>query len=158
MVITRMRWKAIHFKNSDSKYNNIEENTKWYGLKSPYSPRQVKKLIPFENDLVELIRNIKFRQITNTFQEKLKEDIKLIKDSHKAMTFVNKTSKMYILTKEQYDKLIMDSIASTYKKVISNIKKHINEAWKDLMRDKERITRIETNEEGNSFITIKDQK
>ena len=116
MVITRMRWEAIHFNNNDSTDNDIEDNTEWYGLKSPYSPRQVKELIPFENDLVELIRNIKFRKIRNTFQEKLKDDIKLIKDSHKTMTFADKTSNMYRLTKEQYDKLIMNSITSTYKK------------------------------------------
>ena len=158
MVITRMRWKAIHFNKNDSKDNKIEDNTEWYGLKSPYSPRQVKELIPFENDLVELIRNIKFRKIRNTFQEKLKEDIKLIKDSHKTMTFADKTSNMYRLTKEQYDKLIMNSITSTYKKANSNIKKQINKAGKNLMRDKEVIKRMEANEEGNSFITIKDDK
>ena len=50
--------------------NNIKDNTEWYGLKSPYSPR-------------------------------LKEDIRLIKDWHKTMTFANKTSNMYQLTKEQ---------------------------------------------------------
>ena len=83
MLITRMRWKAIHFNNNNSIDNSKEENTEWYGLKSPYSPRQVKELIPFENDLVELIRNIKFRKIRNIFQENLKEDIKLIKDTHK---------------------------------------------------------------------------
>ena len=37
MVITRIRW---------------EENNEWYGLKAPYSPRQVKELIPFENNVV----------------------------------------------------------------------------------------------------------
>ena len=79
MVIKGMRWKAIHFNSNDSRDNIKEENTEWYGLKSPCSPRQVKELIPFENDFVELIRNIKFRKIRNTFQEKLKEDIKLIK-------------------------------------------------------------------------------
>ena len=69
MVITRMRWKAIHFNNNNNSINNNKENnTKWYGLKSPYSPRQVKELIPFENDLVELIRKIKFRKIRNAFQ------------------------------------------------------------------------------------------
>ena len=123
MVITRMRWKAIHFNKNDSKDNKIEDNTEWYGLKSPYSPRQVKELIPLENDLVELIRNIKFRKIRNTFQEKIKEDIKFIKDSHKTVTFVDKTSNTYRLTKEQHDKLIMNSITSTYKKANSNIKK-----------------------------------
>ena len=103
MIITRMRWKATHFNSNDSRDNIKEENTEWYGLKSPYSPRQVKELIPFENDLVELIRNIKFRKIRNNFQEKLKEDIKLIKKSNKTMTFVDKTSNMYRLTKEEYD-------------------------------------------------------
>ena len=69
MVITRMRWKAVHFNSNEKTDNNIEDNTEWYGLKSPCSPRQVKELIPFENDSVELIRNIKFRKIRNTFQE-----------------------------------------------------------------------------------------
>ena len=53
MVIARMKWKAIHFNNNDSTDNNIEDKTEWYGLKSPYSPRQGKDLIPFENDSVE---------------------------------------------------------------------------------------------------------
>ena len=42
MVIRSMRWKEIHFNNNDSKDNNIEDNTEWYGLKSRHSPRQVK--------------------------------------------------------------------------------------------------------------------
>ena len=65
MVITRMRWKAIHFNNNDSKDNNIEGNTKLYGLKSPYSPRQVKEVIPFENDLYVSINKRTVRQINN---------------------------------------------------------------------------------------------
>ena len=106
---------AIHFNNNNSIDNNKEENTEWDGLKSPYSPRQVKELIHFENDLVELMRNIKFRKIRNTFQGKLKQDIKLIKDSHEKMTFVDKSSNQ--LTKEQYYQLIMNSITSTYRQV-----------------------------------------
>ena len=42
MVIKRMRWKAIHFNKNDSKDNNLEDNSEWYGLKSSYSPTQVK--------------------------------------------------------------------------------------------------------------------
>ena len=55
-VITRMRWKAIHFNKNDIIGNSKKENTEWYGLKLLYSSRQVKELIPFENDLVELIK------------------------------------------------------------------------------------------------------
>ena len=97
-------------------------------------------------------------KLDTLFRKNLKEDIKLIKDSHKTMTFADKTSNMHRLTKELYDKLIMNSITSTCKKANSNIKKQINKVGKNLMRDKEVIKRMETNEEGSSFITIKDHK
>ena len=50
----------------------------------------------------------------------------------------------------------MNSITSTYKKANNSIKKQINMTGKNLMRDKEVIKRMETNEDGNRFITIKD--
>ena len=51
----------------------------------------------------------------------------------------DKTSNIYRLTKEQYDKLIVNSITSTHKKANINIKKQINKAGKNLMSDKEVI-------------------
>ena len=90
-----MKWKAICFNNNDSIDKNAEENTEWYELKLPYSPRQMKELIPSVNDLMELIRNIKLRMIRNIFQEKLKKGTKLIKVSNKTMKSADKTSNMY---------------------------------------------------------------
>ena len=131
-----MKWKAIYFNSNGSIDNKKKEDTKWYGPKSPYSPRQVKELIPFESDLVELVKNIKL--VKNTFQEKLKEDIKLIKESNKTMTPTDKTSNMYRLIKEHYGQLIMNSITSTYEK-----------AGENLMRNKEVIKRMKTNSPTN---------
>ena len=74
------------------------------------------------------------------------------------MTFADKTSNIYRLTKEQYDQLLTNSVTSTYRKANSKIKKQINKAGKNLMRDKEVIKRTETKKEGNSFMTIKDHK
>ena len=74
------------------------------------------------------------------------------------MTSADKISNMYRLTKEQYDELIMKSITSTYKKANNNIKKQINMALKNLMKEKNGIKRMETNEENNGFITIKDYR
>ena len=84
---------TVNTKN-DSIDNNEEGITEWYGLKSPYIPRQVKELIPFENDIVKLNRNIKLRKIRNTFQEQLKSDIKLINKSSKRMASADKASNM----------------------------------------------------------------
>ena len=52
----------------------------------------------------------------------------------------------------------MNSITCNYKKVNNNIKRQINMAGKNFIRDKEIIKRMETNEENNSFITIKTHK
>ena len=52
------------------------------------------------------------------------------------MTPTGKTSNIYRLTKEQYEKLIMNSITSTNKKVNNNIKEQINMSGKNLLRDR----------------------
>ena len=49
----------------------------------------------------------------------------------------------------------MNSITSNYEKATSSTKKQINMGGENLIRDKEIIKRIETNEENNSFVTIK---
>ena len=69
------------------------------------------------------------------------------------MTSADKTLNTCRLTKEQYDQLIMNSITSTCKNPNNNIKKQITMAEESLMRDKEVIKRMETNEEA-----IKDHK
>ena len=55
MVIKRMRWKVIY---CDMKGNSIKTET--YGLKSQKTPPPINKLAAFENDLIELVENIKF--------------------------------------------------------------------------------------------------
>ena len=44
----------------------------WYGFKSSKTTKQVKELIPFENDLIALVQNIRFRNTRNHFQKKIK--------------------------------------------------------------------------------------
>ena len=55
MVIKRMRWKVIY---CDIKGNSIKTET--YGLKSQKTPPPINKLAACENDLIELVENIKF--------------------------------------------------------------------------------------------------
>ena len=55
MVIKRMRWKVIY---CDMKGNSIK--TEAYGLKSQKTPPPINELAAFENDLIELVENIKF--------------------------------------------------------------------------------------------------
>ena len=59
MVIKRMRWKAIFFNEKKEELPNESET---YGLKTSNCPKQVKELIPFETDLIQLAKDIKFRK------------------------------------------------------------------------------------------------
>ena len=90
MFITRMRWKAIYF-NSKTNDNSSER----YGLKTLKCPKQVTELIPFENDLTDKLKVITFCKIKNQFLTRLKNDIKTVKQSKKALSFADKTSNMY---------------------------------------------------------------
>ena len=66
--LKRIRWKASAFlgklKSSDKDY---------YGFKTLKCPFSVKKLVPFENDMMSMIKNLEFKRVYNEFQSNLKE-------------------------------------------------------------------------------------
>ena len=108
-------------------------------------PGKVNELVPFEKDLIALVKNVKFRKVKNYFQKKLQHDVKMIRTSDKAMTFTDKTNNMDRLSKDRYNLLLNNSITSTYKKSNSNIKKKINTSGKNILKDKEVLQRINMN-------------
>ncbi len=63
-LITKMRWKAFHLKDEDT-----ETKVSDYDGLFPTKERapEDKLLTKFENDLYELINNIKFRKYQNSF-------------------------------------------------------------------------------------------
>ena len=93
MVIKRMSLKVIY---CDLKGNSIKTET--YGLKSQKAPLPINELAAFENDLTELVKNIKFRTVHNHIQRTLKSHIKSTQQSKITLTNAGKTSNMYRLT------------------------------------------------------------
>ena len=55
-------------------------------------PKQVKELSTFGKELIAVVKDIKFRNTRSDFQTTLQEDIRLIHNSKKTMTFMDKTS------------------------------------------------------------------
>ena len=106
------------------------------------------------------MKNIKFRTVHNQLQRTLKSDIKLIQQSSKTLTPAGKTSNMYKVTKEEYNKMHRNTITSTYKKANENIKKRINEKGKEIVKKSFNniIDNMDINAESNCVITIKDHK
>ena len=132
--------------------------TETYGLKIQKTTPPINELAAFENDWIELVKNIKFRTVHNQLQRTLKSDIKLIQQSSKTLTPADKTSNMYRISKEEYNKMRRNAITSTYKKANENIKKRINEKGKEIFKKSfdNIIDRMDINAESNCFITIKD--
>ena len=145
---------SIQFSNNE----NHDSKTKWYGLRSLSSPKPVKEVTPFENELISLVKNIRYRKVRNHFQNQQQEDLTRMKASNKTMTFADKTTSIYRLTREEHEKILNDSITATYKKASNNIKKKINPVGKQVLRNNKVLKRMQTNRENNCFISLKDHK
>ena len=98
-----MSWKALEFLGKLNKKNN---NTETYGFQSIRFPPAVEELSNFENNLLLMIKNIEFRKINKSFQERLSNDIKQIKNNDKVLISANKSRNAYKLDQSQYKKLL----------------------------------------------------
>ena len=63
-------------------------------------------IVPFQEDLLKLVKNIRFQKVDNNFERALAKDMKDIRSSKKLLTGVDKTSNMYRLSKEEYSNLL----------------------------------------------------
>ena len=101
-----MRQKAI-LNDTGCKQNRYIEK---HGLKTLHSPKQVKEISAFEKDLIAEVKNIKFKNVRSDFQTTLQKDIRLVHNSEKTMTYANRASNIYRLTKEEHNKSIWTTV------------------------------------------------
>ena len=147
-----MRWKAFFYEQGSNKF--IPEN---YGWKSLNCPPKMKDITNFENDLTNLLKTIKFRITKSSFQQQLTDDIRIIKNTKKTLTFADKTSNLYkVVPKEQYEKLVNNTIMTSYKKLSKKAQDQINSQGKNRLKNKEAVKRMFVNGKQNCFITLKD--
>ena len=80
VLIRRMRWKASFFlcRSEDEEDRPCHKET--YGLKSQKCPASIKEMSQFENELLQLAKDIRFRELRSHFQSRLKEDVKMIRN------------------------------------------------------------------------------
>ena len=138
----------------DVSVNNQNNN----GFKSSKSPPPHKALAAFEDDLFEMIRTIKFRDYINPFQKKMSNDIKQIMSSEAVYVPADKTTNMYKLSRESYDKLLHDNITADYKIAHNEAKKSIDREAYCIADDLDLSERIDKLAKPTAFITIKGHK
>ena len=154
-LITKMRWKAFHLNNEST----AVERSNYDGL-FPTKKRapEDKNLIKFENDLYELINNLKFRKYNNLFTQKLNNDLRAIKSTKKVFVFADKSNSIYKVDPDKYKKLMLENVTSIYKKSETNLIKNINTEAKNIVLKNKIKGKIPKLTEQQSYITLKDHK
>ena len=153
-VVKRMQWKALFFLNPKSD----QQQSNKLNLKSRKCPPPIEELKPFEDDMFQIVENVKFKQVRNQFQEKLRRDVKKTNSSRKVLVFADKTRNVYELDKNQYDKLLRENITTTYRKADGPIENEINQELKHITTKIEVRDRVENMAHGQAFISLKDHK
>ena len=116
-----LRWKAFFFDNPDSR-----NDKKTYGFLSQRTPPQNPSLAAFEDDMYSLIKSIEFRPVDNSHLKTLFEDLNSIKTSDSIFVKADKTSNLYKIEKQQYEKVLHDNITKSYKKATEGLKNEID--------------------------------
>ena len=145
-----MRWNA-HLYDTNGLNTSNPLN---YIFKSRKCPPQHKDLIQFENDLLELIKSVKFKKVKNKFLDQLHKDKPSIKKSKNVSTFADKTRNIYETDKNIYSKLLRDNMSKTE----HNICNKINKEAKIIANNYEVSEGVDCLAKSNAFIFIKDHK
>ena len=149
-----MRWRAFFFLNPDKATSRKET----YGFKSSKPTPFIPELKAFEDDMYDMISNIKTKPVKSNFQDNLHEDIRTINKSEHIYVPADKTRNYYKVSKEQYNELLNTSTTKAYKKAPQNTYENINCEAREIASDLDLDDRIETMAERHAFITLKDHK
>ena len=154
-VLKRMRWKAFFFLNPSA-----ESRTGKFNLKSRRCPPPIEDLKPFEDDMFKMIENLRFKKVRNSFQDKLKRDVKKITSSDKVLVFADKSRNVYELEKPEYEKLLRGNITKSYRKSDEQSVSNVNQELNDITAKLEIGDRIEllSTARRQAFISLKDHK
>ena len=89
------------------------------GIKTLYIERlksslpQIPEMKEFENEILTMIENIKFRRVSDKFLKKLDEDIRKINSSEKMFVPADKTQNFYHIDKYTYNKILTENVTKT---------------------------------------------
>ena len=151
--LQRVRWLVFFYENPSE---GVRKET--YGFKTTRNAPQSKSLIDFEHDLTHLIANLEYSEQRTQFQRQLARDVRNIRKSVKVFVSADKTSNMYQVTKDTYNKLMRDSVTAHYEKADLATEDAINREARDITEGLEISDRVEPIAKKNAYITIKDHK
>ena len=96
--------------------NDKPQTKQTYGFKSLNFPKPLEETQAFEEALADLIKNIEFRQYTNTFQQKLNNEKENIEKETKVFVGADKTTNFYKMSTKDYKEIVKKNVEAEYKK------------------------------------------
>ena len=89
-------------------------------------PPFVDELGPFEDEMYNLTKNLKFKHYTDNFQQTLSENCNKVKREKKMIIPADKTTNYYLVDKKAYIDLRSKNITKDYKKAGTYfLKRHV---------------------------------
>ena len=151
--IWNLRWVALFFLKPQT--SQKKEN---YGFKSQKTPTAMDELKPFEDDLIDMIKNIEFKKVDNPFRKKLKNEQDFIKNETKIFVAADKTTNFYLIEPKEYQEIVDKNVQKEYKKEKKQTVTKINKAHKKIVRKIDLLDRMYQTTDRNAFVTAKDHK
>ena len=159
-LICRMRWKAYFFLNPEAKTNQAQKKT--FGLKSNNSPPAIGEMKEFEDNMLRLVSEIKFKesQKQGDFQKKLTSDFKnIIKGSKEMLIKLTKSPTFTIWSQKNTANYYTTTFsATTYRKIDDKVVMGLEKKSKSIAENLGLDDRIEKTAKKEPFITLKDHK
>ena len=118
----------------------------------------MKDLIAFEEEMIDLVHQIRISKVKSNSQRKLNKDLKTVKSSNKTLTPTDKTTNMYNQTKDECNHLLDKAVTATSKKATKEIEDIINKEGIKYSKRADIFDGIKINGTSNCFITLKDHK
>ena len=108
--------------------------------------------------MLKMIQSVKFKQVNNSFLDKLKEDTDRIKNEPKLLIAADKTTNFYKLEPSTYNDLLEKNITKSYKKAQPETTQAIHKENKAIATKLRIDDRVDTTADKDAFITLKDHK
>ena len=137
----------------------IVNNKKTFEFKTTNRTPSVPELKEFELELVELVKNVKFRNnVRNTLQNTLNNDMRQISRDNKLYVAADKNHNYYKVEVEEHQNLLHRSITKDYVKVREETVAEVNKSDKAIVEELELENRVYSIRRNEAFISLKDHK
>ena len=122
--VNNLRWRAEHFLRP--KHSNKPKEK--YGFKSLINAGPIAEMKEFEDKLYDLTRSIEFKEVPNSFKNKLNCDIRKINKDPRVNLPADKTKDFYKVRPADAEALIEKEIMKDYRKAEPDIVEQLRDA------------------------------